>query len=41
MTGAKAKAREKFRVVLNKYFDDSEVITIPFKSECYFAEKVK
>ena len=40
-TDAKGKAREKFRAVLNKYFDDSEVITIPFISECYFVEKVK
>ena len=34
-------AREKYRVVLNKFFDDSEVIAIPFVTECYFVEKVK
>ena len=37
----KAKARDKFRAVLNKYFDDSEEITIPLKSECYFVQKVE
>ena len=32
---AMAKARYKFRAVLNKYFNDTDEITIPLKCECY------
>ena len=39
--GARAKARDKFRAVLNKYFNDSEEITIPLKCECYFVGKAE